>query len=108
MNHFAYNSSPTVVLITGLSTNVLTVPYLLHAHGVARTTFQRMKKRGTANPPKQVPHNKGKRIMEDAGYEKTYNNPRRMFVLSKMKAFKNTEEGMTATPEDNKVRKTVE
>ncbi len=46
--------------------------------------------------------------MEDAGFEKTYNNPRRMFVLSKMEAFKNTEEGMTATPEDNKVRKTIE
>jgi hypothetical protein len=67
-----------------------------------------MRKRGTVNPPKQVPHNKGKRIMEDAVFEKTYNNPVRMFVLSKMEAFKNTEEGMIATPEDNKVRKIVE
>ena len=63
-----------------------------------------MRVRGTALPPKQVPHNKGKRIMEDAGFEKTYNNPVRMFVLSKMEAFRNTEDGMTATPEDNKVR----
>ena len=42
--------------------------------------------------------------MEDAGFEKSYNNPVRMFVLSKMEAFRNTEDGMTATPEDNKVR----
>ncbi len=90
-----------LAICTGLTTNFLTIPYLLHAHGVARTTFQRMKKRGTANPPKQIPHNKGKRIIKDADYEKTFNNPKRMFVLSKMQEFKQTEEGMTATPEEN-------
>jgi hypothetical protein len=93
--HIASNPYPIVVLITGLSTNFPTIPYLLHAHGVARTTFQRMRKRGTANPPKQVPHNKGKRIQEDAVFEKRYNNPVRMFVMSKMKDFKKTEEGMS-------------
>ncbi len=67
-----------------------------------------MRTRGTANPPKQVPHNKGKRIIEDAVFEKTYNNPVRMFVLSKMEAFKHTEEGMTATPEENKVSTIIE
>jgi hypothetical protein len=96
------------LLFAGLTTNFLTIPYLLHAHGVARTTFQRMRKRGTANPPKQVPHNKGKRIIEDAKFEKTYNNPVRMFVLSKMEEFKKTEDGMTATAEDMKVSAVVE
>jgi hypothetical protein len=59
-----------------------------------------MRKRGTANPPKQVPHNKGERIMEDATFEKTYNNPKRMFILSKMEEFKKTEDGMAATAEE--------
>jgi hypothetical protein len=95
--------SNVFLLCAGLTTNFLTIPYLLHAHGVARTTFQRMRKRGTANPPTQVPHNKGKRIMENATFEKTYNNPKRMFVLSKMKEFKKTEDGMTATAEEMKV-----
>ena len=83
--------------------NFLTIPYLLHAHGVARTTFQRMRKRGTANPPKQVPHNKGKRIMQDAKYEKSVHNPKRMFVLSKMEDYKKTEDGMAATAEEMNV-----
>ena len=87
----------------GLSTNFLTIPFLLHAHGVARTTFHRMRKRGTPNPKKQVPHNKGKRLVTDAGFAKTVNNPVRMYVLSKMEAFSNTPEGMTATADDNKV-----
>ena len=86
-----------------MSTNFLTIPFLLHAHGIARTTFQRMRKRGTPNPQKQIPHNKGKRLVTDAAFAKTVNNPVRMYVISKMHAFSNTPEGMTATAEDNKV-----
>ena len=70
----------------------MTIPFLLHAHGVARTTFHRMRKRGTPNPKKQIPHNKGKRLVTDAGFAKTVNNPVRMY-LSKMDAIQNTEEG---------------
>jgi hypothetical protein len=62
-----------------------------------------MRKRGTPNPKKQIPHNKGKRLVTNAGFAKTVNNPVRMYVLSKMEAFSNTPEGMTATADDNKV-----
>ncbi len=62
-----------------------------------------MRKRGTPNPKKQIPHNKDKRLVTDARFAKTVNNPVRMYVLSKMEAFSNTTEGMTATADDNKV-----
>jgi hypothetical protein len=51
-----------------------------------------MRKRGSVNPPKQIPHNKGKRLVKDTAFAKTVNNPVRMY-LSKMDAIQNTEEG---------------
>jgi hypothetical protein len=62
-----------------------------------------MRKRITPNPKKQIPHNNGKRLVTDAAFAKTVNNPVRMYVISKMDAFSNTLEGMTATADDNKV-----
>ncbi len=91
-----------------MSTNFLTIPFLLHAHGVARTNFQRMRKRGTSNPKKQIPHNKGKRLVTDSAFAKTVNNPVRMYAISKMDAFSNTPERMTATADDNKVSRDLQ
>ncbi len=62
-----------------------------------------MRKRGTANPPKQVAHNKGKKLITDADFSKTVNNPVRMYVSSKMDTFANTEAGKQASTEAVKV-----
>ncbi len=41
--------------------------------------------------------------MQDAKYEKSVHNPKRMFILSKMEDFKKTEDGMAATAEEMNV-----
>ncbi len=65
--------------------NHLSLAYLLHAYGVSQTTFKRLRQRGGAAIPKQIPHNKGLSVVTDKDYATTVYTPRYFFVVSQMK-----------------------
>jgi hypothetical protein len=61
--------------------NHLSLAYLLHAYGMSQSTFKRLRLRGGAALPKQVPHNKGLSVVTDKDYATTVYTPR-YFSLS--------------------------
>jgi hypothetical protein len=65
--------------------NHLSLAYLLHAYDVNDSTFKRLRIRGGAALPKQVPHNKGQSVMNDKEYAATIFNARNFFVKSQMR-----------------------
>jgi hypothetical protein len=65
--------------------NHLSLAYLLHAYDVNDSTFKRLRERGGAALPKQVPHNKGLSVFKDKEYSDVIFNARSFFVKSQMR-----------------------
>jgi hypothetical protein len=65
--------------------NHLSLAYLLHAYDVNDSTFKRLRMRGGAALPKQVPHNKGQSVFKDKEYADVIFNARSFFVKSQMR-----------------------
>jgi hypothetical protein len=59
--------------------------YLLHAYDVNDSTFKRLRMRGGAALPKQVPHNKGQSVLKDKEYSAIIFNARNFFVKLQMR-----------------------
>jgi hypothetical protein len=56
--------------------NHLSLAYLLHAYDVNDSTFKRLRMRGGAALPKQVPHNKGQSVLKAKDYSDVIFNAR--------------------------------
>ena len=65
--------------------NPLSLAYLLHAYDVNDSMFKRLRMRGGAALPKQVPHNKGQSVFKDKDYADVIFNARSFFVKSQMR-----------------------
>ena len=65
--------------------NHLSLSYLLYAYDVNDSTFKRLRERGGAALPKQVPHNKGQSVLKDKAYSDVIFNARIVFVKSQMR-----------------------
>ncbi len=65
--------------------NHLSIAYLLHAYDVNASTFKRLRQRNGKSLVKQVPHNKGQSVLDNADYAKTQYTPLFFYVQKKMK-----------------------
>jgi hypothetical protein len=65
--------------------NHLSIAYLLHAYDVSGSTFKRLRLRNGKSLQKQVPHNKGQSVLDNADYAKTQYTPRYFYVAKQMK-----------------------
>ena len=65
--------------------NHLSLTYLLYAYGVDASTFKRLRQRGGEALAKQVPHNKGLNVLDDADFAATIYTPRYFYIQKEMK-----------------------
>ena len=80
--------------------NVLTASFLRYAYGVKKETFRRWMGQG-AKFPERVPVNKGKCIIKDAEFAKTFFTPKRLFMQHEMEQYMLTE-GKQGSREEKK------
>ncbi len=83
--------------------NVLTASFLRYAYGVKKETFRRWMGQG-AKFPERVPVNKGKSIITDAEFAKSFFTPKRLFMQHEMEQYMLTEGKQGSREEKNKHR----
>jgi hypothetical protein len=67
--------------------NYLSLTYLLHAYDVNMSTFKRLRQRQGEPLQKQVPHNKGRKVLCDNDLAETVYTPRYFYVMAEMKTW---------------------
>ena len=65
----------------------LSLTYLLHAFNVDVSTFKRLRLRGGNALPKQVPHNKGLSVLNNAEFAATIYTPRYFYIKKEIKTW---------------------
>jgi hypothetical protein len=83
--------------------NVLTASFLRYAYGVRKETFRRWMGQG-AQFPERVPVNKGKCIIKDREFAKSYFTPKRLFMQHEMQQYMLTEGKQGSREEKRKHR----